>query len=122
MCAISVFLCSLPVLAVLARKSEIEHYFPCGGDGRAGGVRSRDYQIFWDGQIYLPMVLRGRASHARALLLVPKMVPLLLGAHHSFAKKKKTNKKKTVVSLATFVALQVWYGIPNERVPKSPLQ
>ena len=27
-------------------------------------------------------------------------------------------KKKTVVSLATFVALQVWYGIPNERVPK----
>ena len=30
-------------------------------------------------------------------------------------------KKKTVVSLATFVALQVWYGIPNERVPKSPL-
>ena len=26
-------------------------------------------------------------------------------------------KKKTVVSLATFVALQVWYGIPNERVP-----
>ena len=36
----------------------------------------------------------------------------------SFEKKKK---KKTVVSLATFVALQVWYGIPNERVPKSPL-
>ena len=28
---------------------------------------------------------------------------------------------KTVVSLATFVALQVWYGIPHERVPKSPL-
>ena len=28
-------------------------------DGRAaGGVRSRDYQIFWDGSIYLPMVLR----------------------------------------------------------------
>ena len=36
-------------------------------------------------------------------------------------KKTKKNKKKTVVSLATFVALQVWYGIPNERVPKSPL-
>ena len=40
-------------------------------------------------------------------------------------KKQKQNKtkqqKKTVVSLATFVALQVWYGIPNERVPKSPL-
>ena len=34
---------------------------------------------------------------------------------------EKKNKKKTVVSLATFVALQVWYGIPNERVPKSPL-
>ena len=27
-------------------------------DGRAAGcVRSRDYQIFWDGSIYLPMVL-----------------------------------------------------------------
>ena len=34
---------------------------------------------------------------------------------------KNKNKTKTVVSLATFVALQVWYGIPNERVPKSPL-
>ena len=33
----------------LARKCEIEHWFPCGADGRAGGVRSRDYQIFWDG-------------------------------------------------------------------------
>ena len=45
-------------------------------------------------------------------------VPNSRGTHHSFEKKKK---KKTVVSLATFVALQVWYGIPNERVPKSPL-
>ena len=35
-------------------------------------------------------------------------------------KKKKKKKKKTVVSLATFVALR--YGIPNEKVPKSPLQ
>ena len=57
------------------------------------------------------------------------MVPLLLGTHHSFEKNKKNKKqnktkkkKKTVVSLATFVALQVWYGIPNERVPKSPLK
>ena len=31
--------------------------------GRSVG-RSRDYQIFWDGQIYLPMVLRRRASRA----------------------------------------------------------
>ena len=30
---------------------------------------------------------------------------------------KKKTLKKTVVSLATFVALQGWYGIPNERVP-----
>ena len=38
-------------------------------DGQpAGGVRSRDYQIFWDGKIYLPMVLRRRASRARAPL------------------------------------------------------
>ena len=37
------------------------------------------------------------------------------------ALKKKKKQNKTVVSLATFVALQVWYGIPNERVPKSPL-
>ena len=42
--------------------------------------------------------------------------------HHSFEKNKKKNKKKTVVSVATFVALQVWYGIPNERVLKSPLK
>ena len=38
-------------------------------DGRSVG-RSRDYQIFWDGKIYLPMVLRRRASRARAPLLV----------------------------------------------------
>ena len=30
-------------------------------DGRSVG-RSRDYQVFWDGQIYLPMVLRWCAS------------------------------------------------------------
>ena len=36
--------------------------------------------------------------------------------HHGF------EKKKIVVSLATFVAIQVWCGIPNERVPKSPLK
>ena len=36
-------------------------------------------------------------------------------------KTKQKTKKKTIVSLATFVALQVWYGIPNEWVPKSPL-
>ena len=30
-------------------------------------------------------------------------------------------KKRAVVFPATFVALQVCYGIPNERVPKSPL-
>ena len=40
------------------------------GGGRAGGVRSRDYQIFWDGYIYLPMMLRRRASRARAPLLM----------------------------------------------------
>ena len=50
--------------------------------------------------------------------IVPKMVPLLLGTHHSFAKQ---NKKTVLVFPATFVALQVCYGIPNEEVPKSPL-
>ena len=50
--------------------------------------------------------------------IVPKMVPLLLGTHHSFAKQ---NKKTVLVFPATFVALQVRYGIPNEEVPKSPL-
>ena len=44
MCTISVFLCS----QTTARKCEIEHWLPCGAKGRAGGVRSRDYQIFWD--------------------------------------------------------------------------
>ena len=47
-CAICVqyqFLCA----PKLARKCKIEHWFPCGANGRsAGGVRSRDYQIFWD--------------------------------------------------------------------------
>ena len=28
---------------------ESKHWFPCGADGRSFGVRSRDYQIFWDG-------------------------------------------------------------------------
>ena len=37
-------------------------------------------------------------------------------------KKTKKNKKGQQIYLATFVALQVWYGIPNERVPKSPLK
>ena len=50
--------------------------------------------------------------------IVPKMVPLLLGTHHRFAKQNK----KTVVFPATFVALQVCYGIPNEAAPKSPLK
>ena len=34
-------------------------------------------------------------------------------------KKKKKKKEGQYIYLATFVALQVWYGIPNERVPKS---
>ena len=34
--------------------------------GRSVAVRSRDYQIFWDGKIYLAMGLRPRARFARA--------------------------------------------------------
>ena len=52
----------------LARKCEFEHWLPCGADGQAGGVLSCDYQIFWDGYIYLPMLLCRRASRARAPL------------------------------------------------------
>ena len=34
----------------VARKCESKHWYACGADVRAaGGVRSRDYQIFWDG-------------------------------------------------------------------------
>ena len=33
-------------------------------DGRSVGVRSRDYQFFWDGLIYLAMGLRPRAREA----------------------------------------------------------
>ena len=34
----------------LARKCESKHWYACGADGRSAvGVRSRDYQIFWDG-------------------------------------------------------------------------
>ena len=48
---------SVPDLAASppwARKCESKHWYACGADGRAaggraGGVRSRDYQIFWDG-------------------------------------------------------------------------
>ena len=47
----------------LARKCESKHWLPCGADGRSAvGVRSRDYQIFWDGYIYLAMGLRPRAA------------------------------------------------------------
>ena len=53
----------------LARKCEIEHWLPCGADGRAGGVRSRDYQIFWDGRFTYPWCSSG-ALRARALLLI----------------------------------------------------
>ena len=47
----------------VTRKRESKHWYACGADGRSLG-RSRDYQIFWDGLIYLPMVLRRRASRA----------------------------------------------------------
>ena len=44
----------------------ILYWYACGADGRrAVGVRSRDYQIFWDGQICLAMMLRWRALRAR---------------------------------------------------------
>ena len=60
---------SLPVLPNWLESVRIKHWFPCGADGRVGGVRSRDYQIFWDGEIYLTMVLRRRASRAKAPLI-----------------------------------------------------
>ena len=42
---------NVDVQYVCNRKGEIEHWRPCGANGRseAVGVRSRDYQIFWDG-------------------------------------------------------------------------
>ena len=37
---------------------ESKHWISCGADGRSAvGVRSRDYQIFWDGLIYLAVEL-----------------------------------------------------------------
>ena len=33
----------------VVRKCESKHWFSCGADGRSHGVRSCDYQIFWDG-------------------------------------------------------------------------
>ena len=36
--------------AILARKCDISHWFPCGTDRRTGGqtdVRSRSYQFLW---------------------------------------------------------------------------
>ena len=32
-----------------AIKCETKHWLPCGADRQSLGVRSRDYQIFWDG-------------------------------------------------------------------------
>ena len=61
-CAISFLLGSQ---TTVASKCESKHWLPCGEDGRTG-VRSRDYQIFWDGKIYLAMGLRPRARFARA--------------------------------------------------------
>ena len=45
----------------------ILHWYACRTDGRSKevGVRSRDYQIFRDGYIYLPMVVRWRELCAR---------------------------------------------------------
>ena len=45
MCAIIIAQYQFSCAPKLARKCEIEHWFSCGADGRAGGVRSRDYQI-----------------------------------------------------------------------------
>ena len=53
----------------VARKWESKHWYACGADGRSVGRSvgpSRDYQIFWDGQITLAMGLRPCARFARA--------------------------------------------------------
>ena len=49
-----------------------EHWLSCGADGRlvggrqsAVGIRSRDYQIFWDGFTKLWGSADARASRAR---------------------------------------------------------
>ena len=65
-------LCSLNLFFFaprLARKCEIEHWFSSGVDGRADGVRSRDYQIFRDGLIYLAMALRFKGRDCMELHL-----------------------------------------------------
>ena len=42
-------------------------------DGRAaGGIRSRDYQIFWDWKIYLAMGLGSRSLRAPGAPLLPR--------------------------------------------------
>ena len=43
------------------------HVVRTEGRWSAVGVRSRDYQIFWDEYIYLPRVLRWRGLRAREL-------------------------------------------------------
>ena len=59
----------------------ILHWYDCGADGRslgrAVGVRSRDYQIFWDGQITAfsyPWCSAG-ALRARELRYYPASFP-----------------------------------------------
>ena len=40
--------------------------------GQRGGIRSRDYQIFWDGKIYLAMGLGSRSLRAPGAPLLPR--------------------------------------------------
>ena len=51
----------------VARKCDSKHWYACDADGRRSfGIRSRDYQIFWDRKIFFsPMVLRWRELRAR---------------------------------------------------------
>ena len=44
------------------------HWYACGADGRrVVGVRSRDYQIFWDGYMYITLAM-GLRPQARVEL------------------------------------------------------
>ena len=60
----------------------ILHWYACGADGRAVGVRSRDYQIFSHFHISLPMVLRwARFALQSSAMMMMTWVPRRIRIH-----------------------------------------
>ena len=60
----------------VSRKCQSKHWYACGADG----VRSHDYQIFWDGSIYLPIPERQSSAKMRWYLRENPLEMMLLSS------------------------------------------